>query len=408
MVDENKILSGSFKEIPIRIISGGVVGGRKFVKKEYPSRDTQTVEDLGLQPRSYNLEIIISDVGKIKENEPPKEDYFVYRDRLIEAIENKGTGTLIHPLYGRIENIIATTYSISENFTEFGRSVLFVTFETSTSTGIPEQSITAISQIAQSRSTVDTTVVDVVTDNFIVDSRMTSNFLDAKNKVNEIIQSAIDATSFIGATAEKINEFNRFIGQFSADVNSLIVAPNELALSISNLFGNIDGLFGTVENTAKSFLNLFSFGNNDEDDLAETTAGLIQRSKNRAILNQAVNAEALSYAYVSVAQLNFETVAQIELAEKELETQYRHIIDNSDSDQDINTALTDMRVIVQDFFDEQRVSAKQVISIFTNITSARLLSYQYYGESQSAVDIIGLNGITDVSFVEGDIDILTA
>jgi len=43
MTDEARILLGSFKEIPIRIISGSITGGRKFVKKEFPSRDTQTI-----------------------------------------------------------------------------------------------------------------------------------------------------------------------------------------------------------------------------------------------------------------------------------------------------------------------------------------------------------------------------
>ncbi len=408
MTDESRILKGSFKEIPIRIISGSILGGRKFVKKEFPNRDTQTVEDLGLQPRSYSLEILISDIGKTSANLTPSQDYFDYRDTLIGAIEGKGVGVLVHPLYGRIENVIATTYSINENFSSFGRSTLLVTFETSDDTGIPAQSITALSQIVQSRTIADTAIIKDVTDKFSVDIKSTNNFIDAQNKVNQIIQTAIDTTSFIGAASDQINEFNRFIGQLSDKVNSLITEPNNLSLSISNLFSNIDGLFGTTENTAKSFRGFFAFGNNDEDDIDTVTALLAERSDNRATLNQAVNAQALSYSYISAVQLSFETAAAIEETEKELETQYRHIVDNSNASPDVTTTLTDMRVIVQDFFDEQRLSAKQVISVYTNTTSARLLSYQYYAKSESAVDIIALNSILDVSFVDGDVDILTA
>ena len=138
------------------------------------------------------------------------------------------------------------------------------------------------------------------------------------------------------------------------------------------------------------------------------TAELTEREKNDNVLNQATNAHALSYAYVSVAQITFKTVAEIEAVEKELETQYQFIVNQASSNKDIDMALTDMRIIVQDFFDDQRLSAKQVISVNTNVTSARLLSFQYYGESDSATDIIGLNGISDVSFVEGDVGILTA
>lgn len=409
MTHEEKILSGLFKGIPIRIISADVFGGRKTIKKEFPNRDTQTVEDLGLQPRSYRLEILISDIGKTAANENPTQDYFDYRDTLIDVIENKGAGVLIHPFYGRIENIIATSYSLYENFTEFGRSIIFVTFESSSDTGIPVPSVTALSQISELRKDVDTAVTEDIADNFSVKSIFKNNFIDAQNKINEIIDAAVDATSFIGEASDQINSFNSFIGQLSGKVNSLISAPNDLALSISNLFGNINGLFGTAKNTAKSFINLFDFGDDDEDDVvATTTAELVEREENTVILDRAVNAQALSYAYVSVAQIDFETVVEIEDAEKELEIQYDAIVSRVDSNQSINTALTNMRIVVQQFFDEQRLSAKQVISIFTNITSARLLSYQYYAESNSAENIIALNEITDVSFIEGDINILSA
>lgn len=417
MADETKILVGSFKEIPIRITSATVNGGRKFVKHEFPNRDTQTIEDLGLQPRSYELQIVISDFGKTTADLEPQLDYFDYRNTLIAAIENKGPGVLIHPLYGRIENVVATTYAINENFSRFGQSTLSVTFETSDSTGIPAPSTTALSQINQFNSVVIAATTIDITDNYSVLTRFAGNFQDAQDKITEIIDSAVEATAFIGAAADEINEFNSFIGNLSANVNSLIVAPNELALAINNTFNNINGLFGTIESTAQAFKNLFGFGNSDQNDIETTTASLVQRRQNRDVLNRAVNAQALSYAYVAVAQIPFETVDEIETAERELEVQYEFIISNPitdsvvtnvDASQAVNDSLTDMRVIVQAFFDEQRISAKQIISVFTSITSARLLSFQYYAETESAEDIIALNEITDVSFIEGDIRILTA
>jgi len=414
MTDENKILAGSFDQFPIRILSGSFTGGRKFIKKEFPNRDTQTIEDMGLKPRSYTLNIIVSDLGKTADNDKPIQDYFAYRDRLIVVLEDKGPKTLIHPLHGRIENVVSTNFFDNELLSEFGRSILTVTFEVSDDTGIPVQTVTALSQIEEERKKVDDAVTADIEFNFSIIEQLTENFNDAKAKVDEIIDSVIESTSFIGAAVDKINEFNSFIGDISARVSSLIAAPANLALSIKNIFNNVNGLFGTVKNTVKSFTNLFSFGGNDENDIFATTSQLIERKKNRAILNRAVNAQALSYAYVAVAQLTFETVAEIEAAEIELEAQFRFIVDDSSADPIINSspvinsALTDMRVVVQSFFDEQRVSAKQVISVSTPVTSARLLSFQYYGESESATDIIGLNKIVDVSFVEGDVDILTA
>lgn len=412
MTEEIKILRGSYKKIPIRIESAGMEGGIRSVKKEFPNRDTQTIEVLGLKPRSYSLSIIISELGKTVNN-PPREDYFTYRDRLLTAVEDKTPGVLDHPFYGTINNVIATEFSLNENFTAFGRSTLSVTFEINDDTGIPVASITALSQLENLRKKVDDVLLENITTVFSPVEKFKNNFKDAQDKINSIIDAAIDATSFIGAISSEINEFNQFVGQFSDKVNSLIVAPNNLALSISNLFGDINGLFGTAKNTAKSFIRFFEFGS-DDIEIKPTTVGLVERKENRAILNEAVNVYALIYAYVATAQIQFETVLEIEEAEEELEEQYQRIINTENisevvnATQQINQVLSEMRIVVQLFFDEERKSAQQIITIFTNETSARLLSYQYYGESNSAVEIIALNNIKENSFVSDEVNILTA
>jgi len=408
MADSTRIIDGSFKGIPIRIDSGSVNGGRKTSKKEFPNRDTQTIEDLGLRPRVYNLVIVIAPRTTVSGGTTnTQQGYFEYRDAIISAIEDKSTGELIHPLYGRIENVKATTFSINEDFTDFGRSRLNVTFEVSSDTGIPRQTITALSQLTQANNLFNAAVNADISDNYSVSNKFTSNFTDAANKINEIIDSAVEATSFLGAEADKINEFNSFIGELSADVNSLVIDPSALATSVNSLFSNIDGLFGTVENTAKAFAGLFGFGGNDEDNILPTTAGRNERIQNRGVLNGSVNASVLGYAYVNVSQTQFQNVREIEEAADDLEIQFQRVMTSGSSDQVISS-VTDMRVIVQQFFDEQKITLKQIISVNVYTIPARVLSYQYYEESTSADQILELNGITDVSFVDGTVEIVTA
>ena len=407
MADSTRIIDGSFKGLPIRIDSGSVTGGRKNVKKEFPNRDTQTIEDLGLRPRTYNLQIVVAPRTTVAGGTTNTlQGYFEYRDALLAVIESKGKGELIHPLYGRIENVKATVFSINENFTDFGLSRLNVTFEIDTDTGVPRQTLTALSQLTQSNTEVGTAVGSDISDNFSVSTKFKNNFGDAADKVNEIIDEAVKSTSFLGAAADEINEFNSFIGELSADVNSLITNPTDLATSVTNLFSNIDGLFGTVENTAKAFAGLFGFGGDDEDDILPTTAGRVQRIQNRAVLNGAVNASALGYAYVNVSQTSFENVREIEDAADDLEVQFQRVMASGSSDEVIS-AVTDMRVVVQQFFDEQKVTLKQIIEVNVYTTPARVLSYQYYAESESADQILELNNITDVSFVDGTVEIVT-
>lgn len=408
MTDSTKIIEGSFKGLPIRIDSGSVSGGRKTSKKEFPNRDTQTIEDMGLRPRTYNLQIIVAPRTTVSGGVTnTQQGYFEYRDALMAVIEDKGPGELIHPLYGRIENVVATTFSLNENFSDFGRTRLNVTFEINTDKGIPRQTITALSQLTQANTAVTGAVGSDISNNFSVSTTFTDNFSDAADQINDIIDAAVDSTSFLGAAADQINQFSSFIGELSASVNSLVTNPLDLATSITNLFSNIDGLFGTVENTAQAFAGLFGFGDDSEDEIMPTTAGRVERIQNRAVLNGAVNASTLGYAYVNVSQIVFENVREIEEAADDLEVQFQRVM-TSGSSNEVISAVTDMRVVVQQFFDEQKITLKQIIEVNVYTTPARVLSYQYYAESESASQILKLNNITDVSFVEGTVEIVTS
>lgn len=461
MADSTRIIDGFFKGVPIRIDSGLVTGGRKTVKHEFPNRDTQTVEDLGLRPRTYNLQIVIAPrTTAAGGTTNTRQGYFEYRDSIISVIESKGKGELIHPLYGRIENVVATTYSLNEDFEDFGRSRLAVTFEVSEDRGVPRQTTTSISRLSQANTEVNLAVISDISSNFTVTNKFTNNFSDASDKINEIIDQVKEATAFVGAVRAEINEFNSFLGQLTADINSLIGLPGELATSINNVFTNINTLFTSPEttpaiaatedvtttasaqtaasdnpnvtvanatirteaaateteeflglpsaedNTTKAFAGLFDFGSNDEDDILPTTAGRIERKQNRAVLNGAVNALSLGYSYVNVSQILFNNVREIESAADVLEVQFERVMTSGASD-DVISTMTNMRSIVQEFFDEQKVTLKQIISVNVYTTPARVLSFQYFGESKSADQIIELNNISDVSFVDGTVEIVT-
>lgn len=76
-------------------------------------------------------------------------------------------------------------------------------------------------------------------------------------------------------------------------------------------------------------------------------------------------------------------------------------------DQKVLNTLQELRSNTQTFFDAEKLNVRQIIPIKTNITTARLLSYQYYGESSQGKDIATLNSILNVSNIEGDIDIFS-
>lgn len=69
--------------------------------------------------------------------------------------------------------------------------------------------------------------------------------------------------------------------------------------------------------------------------------------------------------------------------------------------------LQDLRVTVQQFFDTEKLNAKQIISVQTQELPARIIAFQYYGNSELGSNIAELNNEINVSNLKGNIDILT-
>lgn len=401
MADEESIIGGSFRDIPFAIDSSSLDGGLKHAIKQFPSRNTQNVETLGIQPRRYSLDIIITEKTK-----PKKEDYFSYRDRLIAALENEAEGVLIHPLYGRIENVIAVTYSLNESLGNFGDAKITVNFEVNRNTGVPKTTNVAITQAnAKNKALKDATKKNI-SEKFSVTKAFIGNFNAAKDKINGVIKQTKDSTAFIGETADTINEFTDEIGKMSRNINSLVSDPIKLADSFDSLFNSVNGLYASQKATFNTMIGFFGFGE-DDTDIQETTAGKSERKRNNDTLNGAVGASALGYAYLAASSIEFETTAEIDDIASQLDDQYKSVL-ASGSDQSVIDAVTDMRITTLEILEQARIDASQIITIETSTTPARILAFNYYGDDENGEDTVNLNGFTDVSFIEGEVKVLTS
>ena len=396
MTDETKILSGSFKGVPISIEPGTLSGGRKVAISQFPNRDTQNVEDLGAQPRKYQLTIIIND--KINE------DYFSYRDRLLQALDGGGSGPLIHPLYGRIEGVVAVSYSINENFSEFGSTTISVDFEVTENIGIPQASENVTTQIVAANDAVQAAAQQNIEDNFSVTESLLGSFDAAIDTVGGFIDEIKDSTSFIGDIADTINNYSAEIGELSADINSLVTDPLRLASALGGIMETVNGLDASIESTLDTFTKFFDF---DQDPVQTTpagatasTAGLLEQSRNSGTINSFAACSSLGYAYVAASRYQYRTTADIDRITRLLDDQYQKVLNGSGS-QKMKDTITDLRILTLRALDEVRVVTRKIVTVETMPTAARLLSFDLYGSDDDAELIIDLNSITDVSFIEG-------
>lgn len=69
--------------------------------------------------------------------------------------------------------------------------------------------------------------------------------------------------------------------------------------------------------------------------------------------------------------------------------------------------LEDQRTVTQQFFDDQKLDIEQIITVNTQLLPARVIAYQYYGDSEPGQRIALLNNEINSSFLSGDIQIFS-
>lgn len=246
---------------------------------------------------------------------------------------------------------------------------------------------------------------------FSVTSTFAGNHSAAVEKLTEIGDKLLSSSKIAPADQNKINAFSSNVNNYLSLINALIISPSDLAATLGDLFSELPTIYNDPEETTAVLSQFKDFGDNDIE-INQTTAGLVERKKNNDILNIAVKTFSLSAMYVSSSETVFKTVVQIEKSADNLELIFESIKESSGIglnglSKETLASLEDLRVTTQKFFDAEKLSAKRVITITTPVLPARVISYAYYGDSDSGEGIADLNSEINVSNMAGEIDTFT-
>lgn len=88
---KDSLMPASFRKIPFQVESTGFETGRRVQIHEYPQRDKPLAQDLGKSTRNIEFDAFV--VGT---------DYAEQADALIGALEEYGSGILVHPWFGSL------------------------------------------------------------------------------------------------------------------------------------------------------------------------------------------------------------------------------------------------------------------------------------------------------------------
>lgn len=396
----DEMLPGSFRGVRFYITSSTVIGGRKVSVKQFLNSDKQSIEDLGLKPRSYTMDVVILSSDRVS-------DYLAKKQEFLQALERPGSSILVHPFFGRISNMKVIDYTLNERLNNLGVPEFTITFGPDDSTGVPTVSQNRISRINNQSGIVSKFILTEFGDRYEVSRRYPRNFTSAQDKLVSVAGAFSRNASFSTALPSQINGFSSLLTLFSQDINELVNRPAELASRVIALFLSASNLYDSLESSYEVMKKFFSFGQ-ETTPIQPTTLGLKERELNDRMVNYLIRVQALILAYQISSQEDYLTVDDVDRRANELEESYQDIKTNSGLSSETLEELAVLRDVVQVFFDNEKLTSKQIISVeIPSLSSVRLASYQYYGSTENSDIITGINGDLNVSFISGNVEILT-
>lgn len=240
MAWKDRLVDASFRGVPFKTEDESLTAGRRVETHEFVNRNKPYTEDLGKatsRPKFFGY--VIGD------------DCYEQRDRLIEALNKPGPGTLIHPAYGEMSVCVDGEINVSSSSSE-GRMVRFdLRFVEAGELTYPTSGAATANTLVSSCSALD----DCVSDNF-------DQF--GMDGMPDFVQNGVidDATSMLGYVSDKMAMVDSGISAaarlMQGDISVLLPPPSSgkgfvdqlqaMWRSGNRLSGNASDLFTMIKN----------------------------------------------------------------------------------------------------------------------------------------------------------------
>lgn len=386
--------TASFRGVQFLIGDSTTGGGRKSITHEYPNSDRRFVEDIGLLQDTFSLTGIVS-----------TQFGFEDRDNLKLALSEEGSGELIHPYFG-IVTVSAKPFTVTETLRELNIARFSMTFEQTDDSIYPLQTSVKTSLIQSQASAVIASVADDIAEDFSVLASLKSNYAAALSKLQEIGDTFSAIGKAVSSVTGFISSFTATVTSFVSGIVSNILAPAQLADSITDMFLQFDTLATDALAQFELAKQLFGFGSSDSN-IDPTTVAQEQKSNNQNLLNSAIRGNAIAQAYNSAANIDYGNELEVQEVRQALEEEYQDLVSDTVLSDDTLAVLQELRNTSRQFFDDISINIAKIGTINVSPIPMSILAYQYYGSTDNTEKLIALNNTIDVSIVSGSVNILT-
>ncbi|NUF48646.1 DNA circularization protein, partial [Gilliamella sp. ESL0250] len=286
----NNLLPASFRGVPFQVSGTSSEFGRRNQTHEYPFRDVPYTEDLGRSARKNKIDAFV--IG---------DDHKEQAEKLIEAIEEKGAGILIHPILGELNVNIVGTATVS-NSVENGRmTVISFSFVEAGELIFPDSSVATDDVVDENADNVDQALLDTFEDFDLIDAPdfVQSNILDDIMSILNDIADAYNAiTPYVNDAVKILNsDLSPILGAGGSSIINSIKHVWKSATKFVNS-GN------ELVLRAKVFTSISSIKSALPDVIWLTDSkSTKKRKKNQNLINTAIRVTALTEASRIIASL---------------------------------------------------------------------------------------------------------
>lgn len=393
MTWRDNLREGSFKGVGFKVQDSDREGSRRLVINKYPFRDIPFTEDLGRNEKKWSISGYI--VGP---------NYMDDRDALIDAVENGGAGTLIHPYYGTID-AIAGEWRFKESQTEGG----YVSF----SIGFVEPGVNIFPDGAPLPAALVALEADglisAVRTDFINNIEITNvaewvrdSYASGLTQASEIFEN-IQTLGGINSqgTVALVNQAADWVANIADLKNPALSLIADITATADKLITTFKGLRDLAPSANDSGANLAQFSTYSRDLSPSNTAQARVSNSNAAVTETFIKSVALANEAKAATEQEFTSYSEAITARMVLLNKIDVLAQNTTND-DVYEQLRAVRQTVALAIPADEVSLPRITTIKTKQdTPSLVLAYDVYGDVSKEADIIARNQVRNPCFVPG-------
>lgn len=406
----NNLLPASFRGVPFQVSGTSSEFGRRNQTHEYPFRDVPYTEDLGRSARKNKIDAFV--IG---------DDHKLQAEKLVEAIEEEGAGTLIHPILGELNVNIVGTATVSDSVENGRMSVISFSFVEAGELIFPDSSIATDDVVDENADNVDQELLDAFEDFDLIDAPdfVQSSILDDTMSILNDIADAYNAiTPYVNDAVKILNgDLSPILGAGGASIINSIKNVWKSATKFSN---SVKGLIARVKVfKGISFIKRILPGAIWSTDSKSTK----KRKKNQNLINTAIRVTALTEASRIIASLPkqvedkrkqaFAPVALESTVEKSNTISFDDLLDIKDSinesfDKELSRtehdglyiALVKLKAAVNQDINARLIKIeKTIVYMHNEVLPDLVLAHYLYNNATRGSDISIRNNILHPGFI---------